>query len=252
MTAIAYTRSPSASMSEAEWKMRIDLAACYRIADQNHMSKVVWNHITARIPGENCFLINRFGLRYDEITASNLLKVDSDGNPIDGTIEELNVTGYVIHGAIHDARPDVVCVMHTHSRGGQVIAALQCGLLPLCQEAMLFYESLAYHDYEGISDDLSERDRLARDLGAMDQMVLRNHGLLTVGRTIGEAYWRMYQLERVCALQVEVLSTGQPYVLPPREVCVSAHQQSMRYQPGLHEWPALVRKLDQEGSDYRR
>lgn len=238
-------------MSDAEWQMRVDLAACYRIADRNRMSKVVWNHITARVPGEDSILINRFGLRYDEITASNLLKLDFEGRPFDGTPEEVNITGYVIHSAVHLARPDVVCVMHAHSRGGQAIAALKCGLLPLCQEAMMYYEDLAYHDYEGLSDDADERARLARSLGQMDQMVLRNHGLLTVGRSVGEAYWRMYQLELACALQIEVLATGQQFVVPSREVCLKARQQYLDDGPGRHEWPALVRQLDQEGSNYR-
>jgi ribulose-5-phosphate 4-epimerase/fuculose-1-phosphate aldolase len=238
-------------MSDAEWKARVELAACYRIADNNKMSKVVWNHITARIPGDESILINRFGLRYDEITASNLMKIDPDGNPVDGRPDELNFSGYVIHSAVHQTRPDVSCVMHTHSRGGQVVAALKCGLLPLSQESLMFYEDIAYHDYEGISDDTSECDRLARNLGTRNQMILRNHGLLTAGATVGEAYWRMFYLERSCAMQVEVLSTGQEYLIPSREVCLKARQQYLDVPPGLYEWPALLRQLETTSPEYK-
>ncbi|MEW6633184.1 MAG: class II aldolase/adducin family protein [Pseudomonadota bacterium] len=249
--AVQNIRHSASRFSEAEWQARVDLAACYRLADRNRMSKVIWNHITARVPGEDTLLINRFGMRYDEVTASNLMKIDAQGKPIDGTPEELNFTGYVIHSAVHDARPEVACVMHTHSRGGQTISALQCGLLPLCQEAMLYYDALAYHDYEGLSDDVDEKDRIARSLGDKDQMVLRNHGLLTVGRNVAEAYWRMYQLELACLLQVEVLSTGQDYTIPPHEVCLKARQQYIDGKPGFYEWPALLRELDRSAPDYK-
>jgi ribulose-5-phosphate 4-epimerase/fuculose-1-phosphate aldolase len=214
------------------------------------MSKVVWNHITARLPSTDLILINRFGLRYDEITASNLLTIDLDGNVIDGSPDELNITGYVIHSAVHRARPDVVGVMHTHARGGRGVSALKCGLLPLSQEAMLFYEQLAYHDYEGLSDDEDERERLARNLGRMDQMVLQNHGLLTVGRTIAETFWRMFQLEMACAHQMDVLASGQEYIVPAPEVCRKARQQYLDDGPGRSEWPALLRQLDRLCPDY--
>jgi ribulose-5-phosphate 4-epimerase/fuculose-1-phosphate aldolase len=249
MTAVADFRPNR--MSDAEWQARVELAACYRIADHYKMSKVVWNHITARIPGDECVLINRFGLRYDEITASNLLKIDPDGVPFDGTPEELNVTGYVIHSAVHQARPEVQCVMHTHTRAGQVIAALKRGLLPLCQEAMMFYDDLAYHDYEGLSDDVSERERLARSLGDKFQMVLRNHGMLTLGKTVGEAYWRMFQLELACTRQVDILATGQEYTIPSHQVCLKARQQYLDDGPGRHEWPALVRQIDAICPEYK-
>jgi ribulose-5-phosphate 4-epimerase/fuculose-1-phosphate aldolase len=245
------TKQRSSQWSDAEWRARVDLAACYRLADMNRMSKVIWNHITCRIPGTDDVLINRFGLRYDEVRASNLLKISLDGDVLDGTSEELNFTGYVIHGAVHKARPEVNCVMHTHSRGGVGVAALRQGLLPLCQEAMLFYEDLAYHDYEGLSDDTDECGRLAQDLGPRFQMILRNHGLLTAGRTVAEAYWRMFYLELSCTMQMDVLASGADYILPPPEVCRKARQQHLYAIPGTDEWPALLRLVDKMAPDYK-
>ncbi len=238
--------------SEAEWRARVDLAACYRLADRNRMSMVIWNHITARVPGyEDRMLINRFGLRYDEITASNLLTIDLDGNIIDGGEDDLNTTGYVIHSAVHRVRHDAVCVMHCHSRGGTAVSALKEGLLPLCQEAMLSYGDLSYHDYEGLALDLDERERLAADLGQTYQMILRNHGLLTVGRTVAEAYWRMVTLEQACQLQMDVLASGRELVMPPREVCEATHRQMVEGRvPGGEEWVALLRQLDRDCPDY--
>ena len=245
--------STQGRFSEAEWRTRVDLAACYRLADMNRMSKVVWNHITARVPDDpDCILVFSLGCRYDEVTASNLVKMRLDGTLLTDSPEERNTAAYVIHGAIFRARPDVMCAMHTHSRGGQGVAALKEGLLPLSQEAMKFYEALAYHDYEGISDDEAEMDRLARHLGPMNQMILRNHGLLTVGKTIGEAYWRMYDLELACALQMDVLATGREFVLPSPEICRKVRDTNERdFTPGRYEWPALLRHLDKVAPDYR-
>lgn len=243
-------RSNPIGCSHEEWEVRVDLAACYRIAARNRMGKVVWNHITARVPGEDGLLINRLGYRWDEITASNLMKIDAQGRPVDGDPAELNFSGYVIHGAVHEARPDILCSMHTHTRGGQVVGALKCGLLPLCQEAMLFYEDIAYHAYEGIADDVNEQERLAANLGNCNQMILRNHGLLTVGATVGEAYWRMFQLEWACALQADVLATGQEFEIPSPEICRKARLQYIEEKAGYHEWPALRRELDQTDPAY--
>jgi len=249
----AHETVPLAGVSEAEWALRCDLAACYRLAEKNRMSKVVWNHITARVPGKDeHILVNRFGLRYDEITASNLLKIDLDGNTVDGTGDDVMLAAYVIHSAVHKARPDVVCAMHTHSRGGLGVSALQEGLLPLSQESMLFFEAVGYHGYEGMADDVDECDRLAANLGSHDHLILLNHGLLTVGRSVGEAYWRMALLEMSCQHQMEVLATGRPYVLPPRDVCLHARRQSEEvWPPGVHEWPALRRQLDRDCPDYK-
>lgn len=236
---------------DAEWQRRVDLAACYRLADRFGFSDLVWNHITARVPGtENHFLINRFGLRFDEITASNLIKVDQDGNVIDGP-QDINITGFVIHSGIYAARQDIACVMHSHSPGGLAVSALECGLQPLVNDTMMFYERIAYHDYEGISTDVTERERLAANLGDNNAMVLRNHGLLTAGRSVGEAFMLMYYLERACSVQMQVLSSGQKPRIPPREICKLAAEQYDEFQPGKYEWPALLRLLDDKDPSYR-
>ncbi len=247
------SNEPSRRFGEAEWRARVELAACYRLAEMNRLGKVIWNHITARVLDEpDCLLVFRLGCRYDEVTASNLVKMRLDGTMLTDASEARNTAAYVIHGAIFKARPDVNCVMRTHSRGGQGVAALKDGLLPLSQEAMKFYEALAYHEYEGISDDESEMDRLAASLGAMNQMVLRNHGLLTVGKTVGEAYWRMFDLELACALQMDVLATGREVVMPRPEICRKVRDTNERdFTPGKYEWPALLRHLDKVAPDYR-
>jgi ribulose-5-phosphate 4-epimerase/fuculose-1-phosphate aldolase len=218
------------------------------------MGKIIWNHITARVPdclGE--ILVFRLGCRYDEVTASNLMKIDLEGRPIDADDSSVNEAAYVIHGGIYRARPEVMCVMHTHSRGGQAVACLKEGLLPLSQEAMMFYEDLAYHDYEGISDDHSESERLALDLGGANQMIMRNHGLLTIGQSVGEAFWRMYYLEMACGLQIDVLSTGREVIIPTPAICRKVRQQYLSdFFPGRYEWPALLRDLDRTSPDYAK
>jgi ribulose-5-phosphate 4-epimerase/fuculose-1-phosphate aldolase len=244
---------PMMRVPETEWEQRVDLAACYRLADKYRMGKVIWNHITARVPGTvDEFLVFRLGCRYDEVTASNLLKMNLDGRTLDGrNNSSINETAYVIHAGIYRHRPDVMCVMHGHSRAGQAVSCLKDGLLPLSQEAMMFYEDIAYHDYEGISDDLSESDRLAATLGQRNQMILRNHGLITVGKTVGEAFWRMYTLEMACGLQMDVLSSGLPYTLQPPETCRKVRDQYLEdFHPGAYEWPALLRGLDREAPGY--
>lgn len=245
------TTAAPAQYSEAEWAMRVDLAACYHLADRYGFSKIVWNHITARIPGSEHFLINRFGLRYNEITASNLVKLDLDGNIIDGP-PDINVTGFVIHSAIHQARQDVVCVMHAHSPKALAVSALESGLLPMTQEAMMFYNRTGYHDYEGLSTDTNERERLAASLGDAKAMLMRNHGAMTVGETVGEAFSLMLYLEMACEAQIDVLATGQKWTMPPPEVCEKAARQHWEedYPPGQHEWPALLRELDESGAQY--
>ena len=241
-----------AACSAAEWKQRIDLAACYRLADRYRMGKVIWNHITARVPdARNTILVFELGCRYDEVTASNLVKMTLDGEVVDGPAESLNVAAQVIHGGIYKARADVMCVMHTHSRGAQAVACLKEGLLPLSQEAMMFHGDTAYHDYEGISDDTAESDRLAADLADKHQMFLRSHGVMTVGQSVGEAFWRMYMLEMACTLQIDVLGTGRDYILQPPEVCAKVRQQYERdFFPGRYEWPAFLRYLDRVEPDY--
>lgn len=241
--------------SDAENRMRVDLAACYRLADLFGFSDIIWNHITAKVPGTENFLINRFGLRHDEITASNLVKVDLDGNVIDagsaGTDENINITGFVIHSAIHAARPDVHCVMHSHSEYGLTVSALEIGLIPMVQDAMPFFEQTAYHDYEGLSTDTDERERLAASLGDKNVMILRNHGLLTCGASVAEAFMLMYYLERSCKVQMRVLASGQPYTVPSAEICRAAGAQYELFPHGKYEWPALLRMVEERAPGFR-
>jgi ribulose-5-phosphate 4-epimerase/fuculose-1-phosphate aldolase len=245
----------AARYSAAEWRMRTDLAACYGLAELFGFSDIVWNHITAKVPESEFFLINRFGLRFDEVTASNLVTVDLDGNVVDpGTAtseDDVNVTGFIIHSAIHAARPDIHCVMHSHSEGGLAVSALREGLIPMVQDALPFFERVAYHDYEGVSVDVAERERLAADLGGMNVMILRNHGLLTCGETVGEAFMHMYYLEKACKVQMRVLATGRDYSLPPREVCERAARQYEHFPYGKYEWPALLRLADERSPGFR-
>lgn len=250
------------SISEDERQTRIDLAACHRLADLNGFSEIVWNHITARVPGRsNHFLINLFGLRFDEVTASNLVTLNENAEVVvpprasDGSIldtENSNFTGFVIHSAIYDHREDVNCVMHSHSRAGVAVCALKEGFVPVCQPGFQFYNRVSYHEYEGLSLDLDERQRLAENLGDNPVMFLRNHGLLTVGSSVAQAYIRMYYLEVACQAQLDAFSTGREIHLPPPEICARAAEQYQQSSPpGTYEWPALLRKLDQTDASYR-
>lgn len=239
----------------ADRQTRVDLAACYRLADLFGFSDIIWNHITARVPGTENFLINRFGLRFDEVTASNLLTLDLDGNLVDGgsadSIEDVNVTGFVIHSAIHAARPDVQCVMHSHTDAGMAVSVLRDGLMPMIQDALALYQRISYHDYEGLAVDKAERERLAASLGGNNAMILRNHGLLTCGETVGEAFMTMYYLDRACKVQLRVLSSGQPYQLPSAAVCEKAAREYASFPYGKYEWPALLRLADEKSPGFR-
>ncbi len=244
-------------VSAPEWQARIDLAACYRLVDLYGMSDLIYNHITARIPGTDHLLINLYGLLYKEITASSLVKIDVEGNIIrkPDTDYGINVSGYVIHGAIHKARPDVACVLHTHTRAGMAVAAMKCGLLAMSQTSIRFHGHIGYHDYEGPAIDLEERERLVRDLGAHDAMVMRNHGLLTCGATIQQAFNTMYQLELSCRSQVDALGAGAELTMPGENVLAhTAHlyQPGARRPYGVLEWPAMLRYLaaEQKNSGY--
>jgi len=249
MTAKKLTRLAEEGAASAEARTRVDLAACYRLTAHFGYDDVIWNHISARIPGEDAFLINPLGYRYDEIRASNLVKVDLEGRVLEGG--ETNPTGFVIHSAIHRRRPDVRCVMHTHTPGGLAVSALAEGLLPMVQDSFLFHDRVRYHAYEGFSTDLDERERLAGSLGNASALILRNHGLLTVGRTIGEAVMTMHYLERACRVQIAVLSTGREISLPPPEVREKAARQYEDFQPGKYEWLALVRLMDKVDPSFR-
>ncbi|HYN13539.1 MAG TPA: class II aldolase/adducin family protein [Burkholderiales bacterium] len=245
-------RSIRDEVSAEEWQVRVDLAACYRLADFYGMTDLTYNHITARVPGpQHHILINLYGLTYKEITASSLAKIDLDGEMIwkPDTDYTVNRAGYVIHGAIHRARKDVTCVLHTHTRAGMAVAAMKCGLLPLSQTSIRFEGHIGYHDYEGPAVELAERERLVKNLGAHDAMILRNHGLLSCGATIQQAFNTMYQLELACRTQVDAMAARTELVVPSREVLQrTAHlyQPGTRRPYGVLEWPAMLRLLAAE------
>lgn len=244
-------------VSDAEWETRVNLAACYRLVARYGMSDLVYNHITARVPGTpDHLLINAYGLLYDEITASSLYKIDLDGNVLlrPETPYGINHAGHVIHSAVHGARRDVACVIHTHSRAGMAVSAMRCGLLPLTQTAMRFYGATSYHDYEGPAIDADERTRLVADLGDNDVMILRNHGLLACGRSIAEAFNVMYWLEMACKAQVDAMAANTELGLPRAAI---AEKTAHLYKPGVRrtfgemEWAAMLRLLDRADSSYR-
>ena len=248
-------RSIRDEVSPAEWQARLDLAACYRLVNSYDMTDLTYNHITARIPGTpDQVLINLYGLTYGEITASSLAKIDLAGNILwkPDTDYSINPSGFVIHGAIHVARPDVGCIIHTHTRAGMAVAAMACGLLPLSQTSMRFVGHLGYHDYEGPAIDPAERERLVRDLGAHDAMIMRNHGLLTCGATIAQAFNTMYQLELSCRAQVNAMAARTELTIPGDNVLAhTAHlyQPGTRRPYGVLEWPAMLRRLAAEAKN---
>jgi ribulose-5-phosphate 4-epimerase/fuculose-1-phosphate aldolase len=243
----------------AEWKARVDLAACYRLVAHYGMSDMMANHISLRVPDEdNAFLINAYGMLYEEVTASSLIKIDVEGNilakPDFGDLDYgINKAGYVIHGAIHRARHDIACVIHTHTWAGMAVSALDCGLLPMTQTAMRFLK-IGYHEYQGVVLDQSEEASLLKDLGDGDALILRNHGLLTVGPTVGEAFNWMHRLELACRSQLAALATDHKLHAVPLAVLEKTY---LNYQPrtrrpfGVMEWPALLRKLDKMDPSYR-
>ena len=241
-------------VSDAEWQTRVELAACYRLIDEYGMTDLIYNHITAKIPGTEHFLINLYGLLYKEITASSLVKIDLDGNILSKppTDYGINKSGYVIHGAIHEARTDVNCVIHTHTRAGMAVSAMDCGLLPLTQTSIRFVNHIAYQDYEGPAIDLDERKRLVADLGPHSAMIFRNHGLLTCGPSIAEAFNTMYQLELSCRAQVDAMAGGAKLVIPDESVLAkTAHlyQPGTRRPYGVLEWHAMIRLLEAQSKN---
>jgi ribulose-5-phosphate 4-epimerase/fuculose-1-phosphate aldolase len=244
-------------VSPEEWAMRVDVAACYRLVALHGMNDLVYNHISGRVPGEEGhFLINPYGYAYEEVTASSLVKIDFDGKLVldSGTGYGVNQAGFVIHSAIHRARHDVDCVIHTHSPAGMAVSALKCGLLPLTQNAM-FFGKLGYHDYESVAIDLDEQARLVRDLGPDGRaMILRNHGLLTAGTSVCEAFVTMHWLEKACQAQVMAMACNTELNHPSAEVVRLTNE---RYLPGQRrkitelEWPAMLRMLDRRDSSFR-
>jgi ribulose-5-phosphate 4-epimerase/fuculose-1-phosphate aldolase len=252
-----------ANIDAAEWQTRVDLAACYRLVDHYGMTDLHLNHISARVPGsEHHYLLNPFGMMYEEITASSLIKVDLDGNIISNTNADygINLAGYVIHSAIHGARPDVACVLHTHTNAGMAVSSLKCGLLPLTQTAMRF-SKVAYHDFEGVAVEVDERERLVADLGDCEAMILRNHGLLTVGGSIGQAFNSIYRLERACQSQLMAMACNAELNMPPDAVIAKSNvqltvtpspdKQGKKRAHGALEWPALKRMLDRRDPSYK-
>ncbi|MEH6475341.1 MAG: class II aldolase/adducin family protein [Sneathiella sp.] len=240
-------------VSDEEWAIRVDLAACYQLVAHYGMSDMIFTHISARVPGaEEQFLINPYGLFFDEISASSLVKVDIDGNVLGDTNFKINPAGYTIHSAVHGARHDVSCVLHTHTTAGMAVSAQKQGLLPLSQHSMMFYNRLAYHGYEGIALNLDERERLVKDLDDNIAMILRNHGLLTVGSTVSEAFRRIFYLEKSCQSQIEALAGGSELIIPPKDVCETAVAQFTDLSDkNTLEWAGCLRILDRKGSNFR-
>ncbi|UFN50014.1 class II aldolase/adducin family protein [Roseomonas sp. OT10] len=254
--------SPAAlrGISEEEWRIRCDLAALYRLVAHHRWTDWIYTHISARLPGkEHHFLINRYGVLFDEMKASDLVKIDLDGNVVDGDAQSnpVNAAGFTIHSAVHMNRDDAMCVIHTHTSAGIAVSAQKDGLLPISQHALKFYGHLAYHGYEGIALDLDERERLVADLGTHKAMILRNHGLLTCGRTIPEAFHQLYYLERACQAQVAAMSGGAELVFPPEEVRLKTAAQFNGGNPEqklVHfemAWQSALRQIEGKGDDWR-
>jgi len=247
------------SCTSEEWQARVDLAACYRLVDIYGMSDMMANHISCSVPGqEGAFLINPYGMMYEEITASCLIKIDIHGNilskPDFGDLNYgINKAGYVIHSAVHEARPEVRCVIHTHSWASMSVSSLECGLLPLTQTAMRFLK-IGYHNYQGVALHKEEKESLLKDLGQGEALILRNHGALTVGKSVGEAFNWMHRLELSCRSQLAAMACNTPFskVLPEvLEETWNNYQPSTRRPYGLMEWPGLLRKLDRTDSSYK-
>lgn len=248
--------SREGQVSEAEWQTRVDLAAAYRLVAHFKWDDLVFTHITARVPGEeDRFLINPYGLMFDEITASSLVKIDLQGNKLDDSPFPVNPAGFTIHSAIHSARHDAQCVLHTHTLNGVAVSAQKAGVLPLSQQSIFVLSSLAYHDYEGVALRDEEKPRLVRDLGRANYLMLRNHGLLTLGATVADAVLAMYFFEAVCTIQVRAMAGGAPLTqVDPRIIETAAEQArgaTRGVGAGALTWPGLLRRLDRIDDSYR-
>jgi ribulose-5-phosphate 4-epimerase/fuculose-1-phosphate aldolase len=242
-------------VSDAEWKLRIDLAACYRLVAYHRWDDLIFTHISARVPGpEHHFLINPYGMLFDEITASSLVKVDLAGRKVTDSAYDINPAGFTIHSAIHAAREDAKCVMHLHSLNGVAVSAQKHGVLPVSQQSIFVLASLAYHDYEGVALNEDEKPRLVRDLGDKTFFLLRNHGLLTVADNTPDAFLYMYLFETACTIQVRAQAGGGELVaIDPRILAGAgpAAKQATRSAGGGLAWPGLLRKLDRIDPSYR-
>ena len=258
MTALLKT-SPGLrdQVSPEEWAAHVDLAAAYRLVALYGWDDLIFTHLSARAPGpEHHFLINDYSLMFEEITASNLLKIDLEGNKVGDAPGAVNRAGFVIHSAIHAAREDALAVIHLHTPHGQAVSAMKEGLLPHTQTAMIAHHDVAYHDHEGIADALEERERIVADLGDRNALILRNHGTLAVGSSVAEAFVRMYFLERACEVQVLMLSAGRAGLNDPpagavETVKAQARSPQARVIAEHVAWPALLRKLDRIDPGYR-
>ena len=241
-------------VSPEEWQLRVDLAACYRLVAAYGWSDLIFTHISARIPGpEHQFLINPYGMLFEEVTASSLIKIDQQGEKLSESPHPVNRAGFVIHSAVHAVREDAGCVLHTHTRAGVAVSAQACGVLPISQQSTFVLASLGYHTYEGVALHDAEKPRLQADLGQANHLMLRNHGLLVVGSSIAEAFLLMYNFESTCQIQLAAQAGGTLTEVDPRIIEGVGH--AMRTQTnglgGAFAWPAMLRKLDRMGSDYR-
>ena len=253
-----HTAPTAVAISEAERAIRIDLAACYRLVALYGWDDLIFTHISARLPGlEHHFLINPYGMMFDEITASSLVKIGLDGTAVSASPFPVNPAGFTIHSAVHEVREDAGCVMHLHTPDGTAVSTSKERLLPLNQTAQLVLPELAYHDYEGVALDHDERPRLQQDLGDKNLMLLHNHGTLAVGKTCAEAFLRMYFLERACTMQVRTRMLGDQGMDHPTDPLVIAKNAALTQSGGMAMlaqklvWPALLRKLDRMGANFR-
>lgn len=249
------TKSLRKQVSDEEWQTRIDLAACYRAIAMHGWDDLVFTHVSARVPGPDAhFLINAYGMMFEEITASSLVKVDLSGNKVLKSDFNVNPAGFVIHSAVHEVRHDAACVLHTHTRAGIAVSAQAGGLLPISQSSLFPYANLAYHDYEGVALNDAEKPRLVADLGTCNAMILRNHGLLTTGATVADAFLMMYLLETACQIQIMAQSSGSELVPVPEPIVAGIQAQAEQVTKGLGGaliWPGLLRKLDRRDPSYR-
>jgi ribulose-5-phosphate 4-epimerase/fuculose-1-phosphate aldolase len=255
MSAVLKSKSVKERVSKEEWDLRVDLAAAYQLAAIYKWTDLIYTHFSARLIGHDEFLINPYGLMFEEVTASNLVKIDHHGKVLDDpTGMGYNEAGFVIHGCMHEARPEIMCVIHTHTRAGVAVSAMKCGLLAISQHAMRVQRQVTYHDYEGVALDMDERGRMAKDLGKKSKaMILRNHGLLALGESVREAFEIMYYLDCACQIQIDAVAGGMENVLEMSKQAgdTAAKQLERHGRPAVHkDWPALLRMLDRKGIKY--
>ncbi len=258
MKTLAEIPSVREKVSPEEWQIRVDLAAAYRLIAMFGWDDLVFTHVSARVPGEgkngeHVFLINPYGLYFEEITASSLIKVDAEGKPLMDSPFPVNPAGFVIHSAVHEGRHEVGCVAHTHTIAGVAVASQEAGLLPISQQACFPLASIAYHAFEGLAVRDAEKIRLVEDLGTANHLILRNHGLLTCGRTVADAFLAMYRLQRACEVQIAAQAGGGKLIPVPQQIIDGIMAQSLQVSKGLGSrlaWPGLLRRLDRHNPGY--